>query len=410
MKRIVSAGVLSLLFFTAATVHADEWAQFRGPHRDNRSTETGLLAAWPEEGPKLLWTTRGIGEGFSTVSISGGTLYTMGNHDGQEQVIALDEKTGEILWRTPIGEAYEQGRGNGPRGTPTIDGDFLYALGGSGNLACINCTTHDVVWQLNILDEYDGENIKWGISESVLIDGDQLICTPGGSKGTIVALNKQTGKEIWTSITKEKDRAGYASAVITKGGGVRQYVQFTSGGTIGIRTDDGQFLWSNNASANPVANCSSPLLSDDYVFTASGYGTGGALLKLNADGDSVESEFIYKTPMMKNHHGGMVIVDGYIYGANNNVWTCLDLATGDVKWAERSVGKGALVYADGHLYLRGEKGPVALVEANPNEYVETGRFDQPERSDYNAWPHPVIADGKLYLRDMDVLLCYDVRK
>ena len=280
MRRIVSAGVLSLCCLTAAFA-ADQWSQFRGPDRANRSPETGLLTSWPEGGPKLLWTARGVGEGFSTVSVSDGTVFTLGNYDGQEQLVAVDEKSGEVLWRTPFGEAYEQGRGNGPRGTPTIDGQFVYVLGGRGNLACIDRQTHDIVWQRNILDDYDARNIKWGISESVLIDGDRLICTPGGKKATIVALDKRTGEEIWTSTVKGDDQAGYASAVISTSGGVRQYVQFTSGGTVGIRAEDGKYLWRNNAAANPTANCSTPLVSGDYVFSASGYGTGGALVNLS---------------------------------------------------------------------------------------------------------------------------------
>ncbi len=387
-----------------------EWTQFRGPGRENRSAETGLLSQWPEDGPELLWTAHGIGEGFSTVSLSGGEIYTMGNLDGQEQVIALDEKNGDVLWKVAIGEAFEQGRGNGPRGTPTIDGDFLYVLGGDGNLACVNRKDQKVVWQRNILDDFGGKNIKWGISESVLIDGDRLICTPGGSEATMVALDKKTGDEVWRCLVEGGDRAAYASAVTTTVGGVKQYVQFTSNGTIGVRADDGKFLWRNNRSANRTANCSAALVSGDYVFTASGYGTGGALVKLTSQGEDVTEEFMYHTPKMQNQHGGMVLVDGYVYGSNNGIWTCMDYLTGDLKWQKRSIGKGAVVYADGHVYLRGENGKVVLIEANPEEYVEKGSFEQPERSDYKAWPHPVIADGKLYLRDMDVLLCYNVRK
>ncbi len=386
------------------------WTQFRGPNRANRSTETSLLTEWPEEGPKLAWKVTGVGEGFSTVSLSDGEIYTMGNLDDQEQLVVLSEESGEHLWKVPFGDAYHQGRGDGPRGTPTIDGDFVYVLGGAGNLACISRKSHKVVWQRNILEDYGARNIRWGISESVLIDGDRLICTPGGSDATIVALDKRTGDEIWKCLVKGEDRAGYASAVAVNIAGVPQYIQFTSKGTIGVRAADGEFLWRNNRSANGTANCSSPLVSGEYVFTASGYGTGGALVKVIPDGDSVTGEFVYHTGSMKNQHGGMVIVDGHVFGSNNGIWTCIDLLSGEVKWKKRSIGKGAVVYADGHIYLRGENGTVALIEANTNDYVERGQFKQPDRSSYRAWPHPVIAGGKLYLRDMDVLLCYDVRK
>jgi len=411
MKPFTPVLVLAPVCLISALAFAEEgWTQFRGPDRQNRSSDTGLLTSWPEEGPKLLWTARGLGDGFSTISIADGVIYTMGNHEGSEQILALNADSGEIQWRVDIGEAYQQGRGDGPRGTPTIDGGFLYGLGGSGNLACVDRQTHKVVWKKNILDEFGGENIKWGISESVLIDGDRLICTPGGSDATIVALDKRSGDVIWKTVLEGEDQAGYASPVITTVNGVRQYVQFTSRGTIGVRAEDGKFLWRNNRSANQVANCSSALISGNYVFTASGYGTGGALLKLNPTDEGIEAEFMYHTSDLKNHHGGMVLVDGYVYGSNYGVWTCLELATGDVKWKKRILEKGAVTYADGHLYLRGEKGTVVLAEANPEEYVEKGRFEQPERSDYNAWPHPVVTGGRLYLRDMDVLLCYDVRQ
>jgi len=424
MRRpLIACGLLTVLIAGYAVTADDEiqlvankatvvkeWSQFRGPNRDNLSSETGLLTEWPEGGPKLLWSAKGIGKGYSTVSVREGVIYTMGNLGDDEMIIALDEKSGDILWSTRNGEAYHQGRGDGPRGTPTLDGKMLYALGGSGNLACVDLETHDVVWRRNILEDYDASNIRWGISESVLIDGDRLICTPGGSVATIVALDKHTGKEIWKSLVEGEDRAGYSSAVVATIGDVRQYIQFTGRGTVGIRAEDGKYMWRNNRSANGTANCSSPLISDGHVFTASGYGTGGALVKLIPGADSTEAEFVYHTAKMKNHHGGMVLVDGYIYGTNNATLTCLDFLTGEVQWEDRSVGKGAVTYADGHIYLRSEDGPIALVEANPKEYVERGRFEQPERSDEKAWAHPVIAGGKLYLRDMDVLLCYDLRK
>lgn len=397
-------------FVSKKAAIAQEWSQFRGPNRDNLSAETGLLTEWPDAGPKLLWTAHDVGKGYSTVSISKGVIYTAGNNGDDENVIALDEKTGNNLWTTRNGDAYHQGRGDGPRGTPTVDGNLLFLLGGGGNLCCVDLRTHDTVWQRNILKDYGAGNITWGISESVLIDGDRLICTPGGSDATIIALDKHTGEEIWKSLLKGKDRAGYSSAVIATIGGVRQYVQFTGRGTVGIRAEDGKFLWRNNRSANGTANCAAPLLFDDHVFTASGYGTGGALVKLIPEGDTTEAEFIYHTPDMKNHHGGMVLVDGHIYGSNNATLICLEFLTGKVKWKNRSVGKGSLAYADGHLYLRSEQGPIALIEANPEKYVEKGRFEQPERSDEKAWSHPVVAGGRLYLRDMDVLLCYDLRK
>jgi outer membrane protein assembly factor BamB len=291
-----------------------------------------------------------------------------------------------------------------------VDGDRLYALGGDGDLACLDTQTGDLVWQQNILEEFNGSNITWGICESVLIDGEKLICTPGGRNATVVALNKTNGRPLWRSQVPGDPQASYASVIIAETGRVRQYVLFTSRATIGVRASDGRFLWSDEAAANGTANCSTPLFHDGHVFSASGYGTGGALLKLIPGRGTVSAQRVYKTNEMKNHHGGMIALDGYLYGSNDpGILTCLELLTGKVAWRDRSVGKGSVTYADGHIYLRSEDGPVALVEATPDGYRERGRFDQPERSGANAWPHPVVAAGRLFLRDQDVLLCYDVR-
>ena len=385
------------------------WPQFRGPNRDNVSTETGLLQQWPNGGPPLVWTAKGLGDGYSTVSVDQGRVFTMGNVGEDESVLALDLATGDEVWATRIAPASKLSAGDGPRSTPTVDGDRVYALGGNGDLACLETSTGGIVWQQNILEEFNGSNIGWGICESVLIDGDKLICTPGGRQATVVALNKNTGQPLWRSQVPGNPQASYASPIIAQLGSVRQYVLFTSRATIGVRANDGRFLWSDEAAANGTANCSTPIFHEGHVFSASGYGTGGALVKLNARRGAVTAQRVYKTENMKNHHGGMVELDGYLYGSNDpGILTCLELLTGKVMWRDRSVGKGSVTYADGHIYLRSESGPVALVEATPEAYREKGRFDQPQRSGANAWPHPVVAAGRLFLRDQDVLLCYDV--
>lgn len=388
------------------------WTQFRGPNRANISTETGLLKDWSQNPPKLLWTARGLGEGYSSVSLSGNLVFTMGTKANEETVFAIDLNTGEIVWSQPNGPIFQNNQGNGPRSTPTVDGNLVYALGANGNLACLSVRDGNLEWSKNILQEFSARNIVWGISESPLIDGDKLICTPGGQGATMVALKKQDGSLIWKSAVPSNPQAGYASPIKIDVGGVEQYVNFTHSGVMGIAAENGTPLWGNDRAANKTANCSAPVFYPEKssVFYASGYGTGGALLKLSAAQNRVTAQLGFFTPDMKNHHGGMVQIDGYLYGSSDpGVLTCINLRNGETVWQDRSVGKGALTCADGHIYMRSEKGPIALVEVNPKAYVEKGRFDQPQRTGKPAWPHPVVADGKLFLRDQDLLLCYDVR-
>lgn len=386
------------------------WPQFLGPNRDNISRETGLLKSWPAVGPRLLWTAGGLGAGYSSVSVAGGLVFTMGNRGADESILAVKLAGGEAAWEARSGSPYREGRGDGPRGVPTIDGDLAYALGANGDLTCVEAKSGQVRWRKNILAEFGGQNIKWGICESVLIDGDRLICTPGGQQATMVALNKTSGSVLWRATVPGGVRPGYASAIAIDVGGVRQYVQFTANGTIGVRAQDGQVLWTNSSSSNGTANCSAPVFFDDMVFTASGYGTGGAMLRLSSRGNQTTAAQGYFTKDMKNHHGGMVVLDGYLYGSNDpGLLTCIELKSGTVRWQERSVGKGSLTCADGNLIVRSENGPVVLVEASPAAYRELGRLEPRERSGRNTWSYPVVADGKLFLRDQENLFCYDLK-
>lgn len=384
-----------------------DWNQFRGPNRDNLSKETGLADRWLEGGPELLQTITGIGEGYASVSLVGELMYTMGNVNGEEQIIALNRTTGEIVWKARNGDEYHDGQGNGPRGTPTVVDGMVYALGGNGDLSCLDASTGDVVWHMNILKEFGGGNITWGISESVLIDDNKVICSPGGSDATVVALNAKTGKVVWKSKVAEQPQASYASPVVATIGKVKQYVIFTSKGICGVRAKDGEPLWGQNASSNGTANCATPLVVDNYVFSSSDYGTGAELVELKAEGNAVKATQVYFTKDMKNHHGGMVFLDGYVYGSNGNMLSCVKLKTGENAWHER--GKGSVVYADKKIVFRDEQGPVVLLAADSSEYKELGRFEQPDRSERPAWSHPVIADGKLYLRDQDKLQVYNLK-
>lgn len=393
-----------------ASSAGSDWNQFRGPNRDNLSPETGLLSNWPAQGPPLAWTARGIGEGYSAVSVSNGRVYTMGNVRDEEKVICLDLASGNEIWSVVSGSAYREGQGNGPRGTPSIVDGRVYSLGANGDLTCLDAQTGQTHWRKNILRDFGGSNITWGISESVLVDGDRVICTPGGQRATMVALNRDNGNVIWTASVPTSPKASYSSAIAVEVGGVRQYVNFTHAGVVGVRASDGRVMWGQRESANGTANCSTPVFFNGSVFTSSGYDTGGALFRLQSRGGQTVSQLAYSTRDMKNHHGGMVVIDGFLYGSSDpGILKCIDLRSNRVVWQSRSVGKGSVSYADGHLYVRSEQGPVALVAASPDGYDEKGRFDQPERSGRPSWSHPVIADGKLFLRDMDTLLAYDVR-
>ena len=411
MTRQWAAAVLAVgLLGGDLVVDGAEWTGFRGANRDNISTETGLLKQWPAGGPRLLWSIRTTGEGYGTVSVAGGRAYVMGAAQAGESVHAIDLASGDPAWSTRISRAYQASRGNGPRGTPTIDGDRIYALGLAGDLVCLDRATGRLIWRKNILQSFQGRRIGWAISESVLIDGDQLICTPGGPGATLAALDKKTGDEIWRAAVPGNPAAAYASPIVVNVGGVRQYVNYTNRSTVSVRAKDGAFLWQDTSSSNGTANCSTPLFFENHVFSASGYNRGGALLKLTSQGGRTAAARVYHTRDMKNQHGGMAIVDGFLYGSSDGGGlTCLALKTGRVAWRARGAGKGSITIADGNIYLRTERGPIILAKVSSTAYRELGRFDQPNRSSTPAWAHPVVADGKLFIRDQQLLLCYDVR-
>lgn len=384
---------------------AGDWPQWRGPLRDGVSRETGLLKIWPQGGPPLAWKATGCGLGYTTPSVAAGRILGMGNVGQAEVVWAKDARTGQTMWSTPIAQAVKADRGDGSRGTPTIDGARVYAEGISGDVVCLDAATGRIIWRKHLVRDFGGGVPNWGYSESPLVDGEKVIVTPGG-QNTMVALNKATGQTVWTSQVPDRDGAQYSSPILATVGGQRQYIQFLQKGVIGVSAQDGHFLWRYRSPANGVANCATPIFSDNCVFAASNYGVGGGLARLE-NGGATE---VYFTKRMQNHHGGVILVDGYLYGFDGANLTCLDFKTGEVKWFNRSVGKGSLVAADGHLICRGESGGgVALVEATPRAYVEKSRFTQPDQSGGFTWPHPVVANGRLLLRDQDVLLAYDLK-
>jgi len=426
-----------------STATAADWPQWQGPERNSISQETGLLQEWPEGGPPLAWRIDKLGGGDSAPSIADGRIFGMSNRGDEEVVWALSEEDGKELWSKSIGAAVEQrmpqSKG-GPGGTPAVDGDRVSVLGMGGRLACLNAHDGEIVWQRSLTDEFGGVVPMWSYRESPLIDGDRLICTPGGPEATVVALNKLTGETLWQCKVPEGEAvaapppenpgrrrrnfgpssgAGYASVIPIEFDGQRQYVQLAAKALIGVAAEDGAFLWRYDAPANGMAiNCSTPLFHDGMVFASSAYGAGGGLAKLtkNADGTIVPAE-VFFSKRMQNHHGGMIIIDGALYGANGGneggALICLDFKTGDILWDERSkrrAPKGAIAFADGRIYYRAEDGTLLLIEPSREEYLERGRFEQPDRSESPAWAHPVIANGKLYIRDQDVLFCYDVTR
>lgn len=388
-----------------------DWPQWQGPERTTISREKGLLQDWPKGGPPLAWQVTGLGKGYSTPTIADGRIFSMGNRGKTEYVMAFAEKDGKELWAVATGPVRATGGGYpGPRCSPTVDGDRVYALGLNGDLLCLKVDTGDEVWRKDLRKDFKGQPGGWGYSESPLIDGDKLLCTPGGREATLVALDKKTGDLLWKGKVPRGDGAHYSSIIAIKVDGKRQYVQFLSGGVVGL-SGDGAYLWRYDSPHNGTANCSTPLFHDNCVFAASDYGTGGGLVRLTpGNGDKVKAEEVYFTKSMKNHHGGMVLLDGYLYGADGGQLTCLNFKTGEVAWSEGKPGKGSIAYADGRLYYRNEGGPIVLIEANPKKYIEHGRFRPKKISRAPAWPHPVVANGKLYIRDQDLLFCYNVKK
>jgi outer membrane protein assembly factor BamB len=537
-----------------------DWPQWQGPDRNAISRETGLLKEWPKEGPPLAWKIKGLGGGDSTPSIAAGRIYGMSNRGSDEFVWALSEKDGKQIWAVRIAPAHTlswpQSK-EGPSATPTVDEDRLYVMGLAGNVACLQAADGKVVWQRNLMADFGGRSPMWSFRESPLVDGDKVICTPGGEETTIVALNKLNGETIWKSFvpdragggaaqnrgpggggpsamqndpvlsTLDKDRnkeisadeiaaaptalsvldknqdakisedevspqrgdgsgqrprrgpgimrmmkahsaldadesgtieeteiknavvalqkldanrdgklteeeagmkhmgpqntgAAYSSAIAIDFGGQRQYVQFLATTVVGFAAADGKLLWRYDKPANGMRlNISTPIYHDGHVFAASAYGAGGGLARLNksANGE-ITAEEVWFSKSMENHHGGVILHDGALFGANGGngggYLACLDFKTGEVLWNERDsdkrrVTKGSVAFADGRIYYRTEEGPIVLIEPGRKEFVERGRFDQPERTDKPAWAHPVIANGKLYIRDQDTLFCYDVK-
>lgn len=422
MMRLLTASLLIVLVAGSLALTAAEndaaWPSWRGPNRDGISTEKGLLDTWPEGGPKLLWRVDDVlGKGYSSVAISGGKIFTLGKRRGDAELIALDLENGKELWATRVG-------GGDPNCTPTVDGDLIFALGREGDLVCCDADTGDEIWRKNFRNDFGGKMMSgWGYSESPLVDGDHLICTPGAPDAIMAALDKKTGEVIWkTAIPQNagnrgKDGAAYSSVVISHAGGVKQYVQLTGRGVISADAKTGKLLWGYNKIANGTANIPTPIVDGNYVFCSTGYGTGAALLEIAKNRGKLQAREVYflGSKDLQNHHGGMILLDGFIYcghGHNQGFPVCFNMKTGKKAWdGGRGPGSGsaAVVYADGNHYFRYENGVMALIEASSKGYQLKGEFELASNNG-RSWPHPVILDGKLYLRDQGTLLVYDIKK
>lgn len=399
---------LILVSLTASAV-AKDWPQWRGPNRDGISTETGLLKKWPADGPKLAWKAGGFGAGYSSVAVANGKIFTLGDQEDGSYAIAVNESDAKPLWKTKIGDAGGHKKYPGTRSTPTVDGKQVFILNQFSDLVCLDADNGKKIWSRNLESEFGGKMMSgWKYSESPLVDGDKVLCTPGGRDGTVLALNRNTGEKIWQT-SDWNDPAGYSSIVIATIHGLRQYVQLTGANVAGIDPDSGKILWKAERFGK-TAVIATPIVDGDRVLVASAYGIGCNGFRIDKQGSGWSAEQIYSDTKLANHHGGVIRIGKHAYGTSNVTLDCMNFETGEHLWQERSVGKGALVCADGLLYLRSERGPVALIQPSPEGLKEISGFEQPDRSGQQAWPHPVVANGKLYLRDQDILLCYDVKE
>lgn len=411
-RLAASAGLVAIAASWAAAADFPGW---RGPSRDGVAREKGLLRQWPQGGPRLLWQAKDVGYGFGSPAIVGNRAYVISSKGTEAEYLqALDAGAGKLLWQAPIGKV---GNPNqmpnypGARSTPVVDGKLIYALGSDGDLVCLEAAAGKLRWRKSLRTDLGGKPGVWAYAESPLIDGDKLICAPGGAEATMAALDKRTGAVVWKCAVPGGDAAGYASTVIATVGGKKQYVQFLGGGAVGVDAATGAFLW---RFARPASqgNASDPLVSGDRVYAGSGM-AGGGQATLTARGDGAfDVQQNYFDRALPNGMGGFILIGDCLYGAGNMGLFCVDWLTGQVRWRDRSVGPGSLLLADGMLYLHGDKGDVALIEPSPEGYREKGRLtppDQPERRRTQAWSYPALSNGRLYIRDLERLWCYSVK-
>jgi outer membrane protein assembly factor BamB len=423
LLRVTSAALLLCLSVSspAQTVTSD-WPQWRGPERTGISQEKGLLKQWPKEGPKLLWHVNYIGDGYSTPSVVGSRLYLMSNRGMENEFVqALSTQDGKVIWSTRVGNVGNPNQ-DPPypkaRSTPTVDGNLVYALGSDGDFVCLDTKTGKIRWQKSLRKDFGGQPHDWAYAESPLVDGDVVVVTPGGEQATIVALNKKTGAVIWKSAIPGGDAAGYASAIVVQAGGRKQYVQFLSKGIVGVDAKTGEFLWRYKEVVKGPAQAFTPVTRGDYVYGGA-LSIGGGLVRLKPEGAGVVAEQVYFERGLPNGFGGAVLVGDYLYGTGTaeSPLVAVEFTTGKVKWKADGFGMSSFAYADGHLYVHNKNGDLVLVEVTPEAYREKGRFTPPNppkkkvvgQMAEKAFAYPVIANGRLYIRDLETLWVYDIK-
>jgi outer membrane protein assembly factor BamB len=409
--------LLSIALLGLATIglRATDFPQWRGPLRDGHSPETGLLQKWPKDGPKLLWQVKDVRAGFSTPSVVGDRIYLLGNEAESESVMALAVKDGSRAWAATLGKVgHPEQNPNypGARSTPTVDGRFLYALGSDGDLVCLETASGKEVWRKQLRNDLGGKYGEWAYAESPLVDGDKLICTPGGTNATLVALNKRNGEVIWKCAVPEGSEASYSSVVSAEFSGVKQYVQFLATGLAGVDAQTGRLLWryEKTAKGSPAV-IMTPLVGDGLIYSGA-FRASAALIKPVLKDGAFTLEEIYSGNKLPIGLGGVVKVGDYFYGSTSQSALCVDFKTGTVKWEERAIGPCSWLAVDKRLYVHAESGEVALIEPTGEAYREEGRFsptNPPPRGQAKAWAYPVVANGRLYIREQNSLWCYDVK-
>ncbi len=405
---------LVLLLGQPTPAVSDDWPQWQGYHRTGHSAETDLQSTWPEGGPHRLWLYEDCGTGYSGPAVVGDRLYTMGSRDGTTHLLAIDTRQGKQIWATPVGPEFDENQGNGPRSTPTVAGDHVFGLTCTGTLICVRTSDGKEVWRRTMQD-FGGSMPGYGFSESVLVEGNLVVCTPGGQRGSVVALETNTGKLHWQS-SAITDGTHYASMLPVNHHGERQLIQLLPSQVVGLSPEDGRVLW-KIARDGPIAVATTPIYRNGYVYVSSAYGAGCLMFHVGADN---RVEEIYRNKILRNHHGGVVLAGNMLIGSDGNNsnrgFICQDFLEGKRVWHERTgLGGGAVIYADGRLYILGEHDAVVrLVEVSEEGWTLHGKFQMDPPSDHRksgrVWTHPVIADGKLYLRDQEYLFCYDVRE
>jgi outer membrane protein assembly factor BamB len=407
---------------------AADWPGFRGPNRDGLSPETGLLQQWPKDGPKQVWTAKKLGTGFGTPSVADGKIFGTGTRDGKDGVWALKEADGTELWFTPFADPVKVGRqANGPGGTPTYHDGKVYAVSLGGTLVCLDAKTGKEQWKKSYLTDFGGAVPQWGYNDSPLVDGDKLICAPCGTKAAVAAVKLKDGEVVWQTELRAGRGGGYSSPVKATFNKVPVYVVLLgdAAGVVGVSAESGKVLWQykGQAATGSTAQIPIPIVKDDKVWVSCSYGGGAALLQIVPKGDGFEAKELkaYKKPDLNNHHGGMVLVGDHIYfghDQNNGKPVCVEFKTGDIKWGPENIPAGgqksaAVLHADGRLYFRYENGTMVLIEPDPKELKVVSSFKLPapdQPSNRESWPHPVIVNGKLLVRDQTVMYCYDVKQ